>query len=76
MPISRIMIALGIHLIIPPLGIGAFVLLNRRMRRALVPSPPVVSYSILFAILAVGSLSCLQPYSGSGRVWTRSVLVT
>ena len=50
MPISRIMIALGIHLIIPPLGIGAFVLLNRRMRRALVPSPPVVSYSILFAI--------------------------
>jgi TonB family protein len=49
MPVSRIMIALGIHLIVPLLGIGAYVLLNRRMRRALVPSPPVVSYFILFA---------------------------
>jgi hypothetical protein len=42
---------LGVNFLVPLLGLIAFLLLCRTMRRTRVPSPAFVSYFLLFAIL-------------------------
>jgi len=48
MPLSKVITAVAIHLLVPLLGVAAFLLLCRRMRRAQIPSPPFFSYFVLF----------------------------
>lgn len=51
MSLSEIIIAIAIHLLVPLLGIVAFLLLCHRMKRAQIPSPPFFPYFILFGTL-------------------------
>lgn len=48
MPLSKVITAVAIHLLVPLLGVAAFFLLCRRMWRAQIPSPPFFSYFVLF----------------------------
>jgi hypothetical protein len=45
---AKYVAAIIIHLIVPALGILAFAVLNRRMARAQIASPPTLSYLNLF----------------------------
>jgi hypothetical protein len=49
MPLSKVIAAVGVNLVVPLLGVIAFGLLCRRMRLAQIPSPPFVAYFVLFA---------------------------
>jgi hypothetical protein len=49
MPVSKIIAGIGVNILVPLLGLLAFVLLCRRMRRAQIHSPPFSYYFILFA---------------------------
>ena len=49
MPLSKVIAAVGGNLVVPLLGVVVFGLLCRWMCRARVPSPPFLSYFILFA---------------------------
>jgi len=51
--------AVGIHLLVLLLGMIVFALLCRRMRRTHIPSPPFVSYFILFATFGGWLMVCL-----------------
>ena len=53
------MTGIGVNLLVPLLGVVAFVLLCRRMRRTHVPSPPFFSYFILFATYGGLLMVCL-----------------
>jgi len=48
----------GIHVLIPLLGFTLFVLLCRKMQRA-TPSPPLLSFFLLFAIFGGWLMVCL-----------------
>ncbi|HRI16719.1 MAG TPA: hypothetical protein PLX89_27310 [Verrucomicrobiota bacterium] len=48
MPLSKVITAVAIHLVVPLLGVVAFLLLCRRMWRAQIPSPPFISFFVLF----------------------------
>src|SRR5688572_17968524 len=47
----KIFTAIGIHLVVPLLGIALYFLLCRKMWRAQIPSPPFFSYFVIFAIM-------------------------
>jgi hypothetical protein len=49
MPISKVIVGIGVNILVPLLGVLVFVLLCRRMRRAQIQSPPFFYYFILFA---------------------------
>jgi len=49
MPLTKIIAAVGVNLVVPLTGVVAFVLLCRWMSRARIQSPPFFSYLILFA---------------------------
>jgi hypothetical protein len=49
MPLSRVIVGLGVNILTPLLGVTAFLLLCRKMQRADVQSPPIIAYFILFA---------------------------
>jgi hypothetical protein len=49
MPLSKVIAAVGVNLVVPFLGVTAFVLLCRWMWRAQIESPPFFSFFILFA---------------------------
>jgi hypothetical protein len=51
--------AIAIHLLVPLLGVIVFVSLCRRMQRTHVPSPPFLSYFILFATFGGLLMVCL-----------------
>ena len=48
MPLSKVITAVAIHLLVPLLGVVAFLLLCRQMSRAQIPSPPYFSCFVLF----------------------------
>jgi hypothetical protein len=48
MPASKDIAGIGVNILVPLLGVIAFILLCRRMRRTHVQSPPFVQYFILF----------------------------
>jgi hypothetical protein len=48
MPLSKVITAVTIHLLVPLLGVVAFLLLCRQMSRAQIPSPPYFSWFVLF----------------------------
>lgn len=50
MPLSKIVIAILIHLITPLLGAGAFLFLCWRMIQAQIQLPPFFSYFVLFCV--------------------------
>jgi hypothetical protein len=50
MPLPRIITAIAIHLLVPCLGIAAYLLLCRRMTLEQIPSPPYFSWFVLFGI--------------------------
>jgi hypothetical protein len=49
MPVSKVVAAIGVNILVPLLGVIVFALLCRRMWRKHVQSPPFFSYFILFA---------------------------
>lgn len=49
MPLSKIMTAATIHLLVPLLGVATFLLLCRKMSRAQIPSPPYFAFLVLLA---------------------------
>ena len=48
MPLSKVITAVAIHLLVPLLGVVAFLLLCLRMSRAKISSPPYFSWFVLF----------------------------
>jgi len=50
---------IGIHVLVPLLGLTAFVLLCRNMRRAHIQSPPFLSWLVLFATFGGWLMVCL-----------------
>lgn len=48
MSLSKVITAVVIHLLVPLLGVVAFLWLCHRMWRAQIPSPPFFSYFVLF----------------------------
>jgi hypothetical protein len=48
MSLSKLITAVAIHLLVPFVGVVAFLLLCRRMSRAHIPSPPYFSWFVLF----------------------------
>jgi len=51
--------AIGIHLLVPMLGVIVFALLCRWMQRTHIQSPPFLSYFILFATFGGWLMVCL-----------------
>jgi hypothetical protein len=49
MPASKVVAAIGVNILVPLVGVVAFVLLCRRMSRTHLQSPPFFPYFILFA---------------------------
>jgi hypothetical protein len=68
MKLSEIIIAVFIHLLTPLVGLGCYIWLCRRMKKENVPSPPLLSYFILFFTfggwLIVALTLLLWKYSG------------
>jgi len=48
MPVSKVIAAIGVNILVPLLGVIVFVLLCRRMWRTHIQSPPFFPYFILF----------------------------
>lgn len=48
MPLSKVVTAIAIHLLVPLAGVVAFGVLCRRMEQARIPSPPYLSWFVLF----------------------------
>jgi len=50
---------IGIHVLVPLLGLTVFALLCRRMQRTHIQSPPFLSYFVLFATFGGWMMVCL-----------------
>jgi hypothetical protein len=57
--VNELITAIGIHLLVPLLGVIFFAVICRRMQRTQIPSPPFVSYFILFATFGGWLMVCL-----------------
>ena len=56
---NELITGIGIHLVVPLLGVIVFLVLCRRMQHTQIPSPPFLSYFILFATFGSWLMVCL-----------------
>jgi hypothetical protein len=71
MPLSKIIVGVGINLVVPFLGVVAFILFCQWMWKTRIQSPPFFSYFILFSIFG-GWLMILL----TGLFWEMSGMVS
>jgi hypothetical protein len=59
MSTGKVLVAIIIHLMVPLLGVGTYLLLVRRMLRDDIPNPPIIELFVIFAIYGAGLLIAL-----------------
>lgn len=74
MALSKVVTAIAIHLIVPFVGVTAFLLLCLRMARERIPSPPYCSWFIPFSTFGGWLLVVLTALFGSSQASLRSEL--
>lgn len=75
----KIILAVFIHIVVPALGVVAYQLLRRKMRRENVPSPPDGPYLILFGVygawLVLVLASIFGMWSGMASIGTLGLIL-
>jgi len=75
----KFILAVFIHIVVPALGVLAYLLLRRKMRRANIPSPPEGPYFVLFGVygawLVILLASIFGTWSGMASIGTLGLIL-